>query len=419
MGDADGRRPRGLILRHRDFRWFWSGQAVSVMGTQVTAVALPLVAALELHARAGAVGAIAAATYLPNVLLPVVAGHWLENRRRRPALIGADVVRAGALVLVPIAALLGFLSLPLLTIVAFVVGAASVVFDVGGFAYVPGMVDDADLAGANQALQGSMTFAQVSGPGFAGLLVQWLGPAVAVLVDSASYLASLVGLVAARQPEPKPTPDPGERRGILAGVRHLLGNPVLRSLTIHAGVYNVGAQIFVVNLLVWLVTDRQVSVGLYGAALSATGAGAFVGTMTVLKVSKRFGYGRTYALTLVLFTGVPLVLAALPMSGTALGIVVGLVELVAGVGLGAANVLSTTLRQAAVPKAALARSMGSYRLLIFGVIPLGSTAAGVIGENFGSQAGVAVGAVGMALSALPMLRRQVRRLRDPKDALTV
>ncbi|TCO60851.1 MFS transporter [Actinocrispum wychmicini] len=411
-------RPRGLIRRHRDFRWFWSGQAVSVMGTQVTAVALPLVATLLLDARAGAVGAIAAATYLPNVVVPMLAGHWLETRRRRPALIGADVVRALALAVVPLSVLLGFLSLPLLVVVAFVVGAASVVFDVGSFAYVPGMVDDDDLPRANQALEGSLTVAQVAGPGFAGVLVQWLGPAVAVLVDSASYIASLVGITAARRPEPEPVVDSTERRKVLAGLRHLLGNPVLRALTIHAGVYNVGSQILMVNLLVWLVSDRQVSVGVYGLGLSAAGAGAFVGTMSVLRVSGRIGYGWTYVLALLLFTGVPLVLAALPMSGTALGVAVSAVWVVAGVGLGGANVLSTTLRQAAVPKAALARSIGTYRFLIFGVIPLGSAAAGVIGETFGSRTGVAVGTVVMALSAVPMVRREVRGLHDPQDAVT-
>jgi MFS family permease len=406
---------QGLIFRHRDFRWFWSGQTVSVVGTQVTTVALPLVATLDLRAGAGAVGAIAAATYLPNVILPLAAGLWLERRRRRPPMIGADIVRVLALGLVPVAALLHLTTLALLTIVAFVVGAASVVFDVSSFAYVPGLVADDDLARANQALQGSMTVAQVAGPGLAGLLVQWLGPAIAVLVDAASYVASLVGLAGARQPEPVPIHDATERGRVWAGVRGLLGNPVLRALTIHAGTYNVGSQILFVNLLVWLVNDQHVSVGLYGAALSAAGAGAFGGTMVVLRISRRLGYGRTYALVLVLFTGVPLVLAALPMTGVALGLAVAAVELVAGVGLGAANVLSTTLRQAAVPRATLARSIGTYRLLIFGVIPIGSVAAGLIGDRFGSRAGVAVGTVVMAVSALPMLRARVRRLRDPRD----
>jgi len=408
-------RHSGLVRRHRDFRWFWAGQTVSVMGTQVTAVALPLTAALTLQAGAGAVGVIAAATYLPNVLLPLMVGHWLENRRRRPAMIGADLVRAGTLTLVPVAYVGHFLSLPLLAGVAFAVGAASVVFDVASFAYIPGLVDESDLAAANRAVQGSETAAQTGGPGIAGVLVQWLGPAVAVLVDSASYLASVTGLVGARQPEP--APPPGARHtGIMDGVRLLLRNPYLRALTAHAATYNAFSQVLMVNLVIWLVKDRTVGVGLYGAALTAAGAGAFLGTMSVLRMIGKVGYGRAYVLSLVLFTGVPLLLAPLPLSGTALGVAVGVLMLVSGVGLGGANVLSTTLRQAAVPKAALARSIGSYRLLIFGVIPFGSGLGGLIGETFGSRVGVGIGTLGMALSALPVALGRTRRLRDPKDA---
>ena len=76
-------RERGLIFRHHDFRWFWAGQSISVVGTQVTAVALPLVAALTLGSGAGGVSVVATASFLPNVLLPLFAGNWLETRRRR------------------------------------------------------------------------------------------------------------------------------------------------------------------------------------------------------------------------------------------------------------------------------------------------------------------------------------------------
>jgi MFS family permease len=410
-------RPAGVVRREHDFRWFWAGQTVSVVGTQVTAVALPLAAALTLRAGPGAVGAIAAATYLPNVVLPLLAGHWLEHRSRRPPMVWADIVRAAALALVPVAYAGGFLSLGLLVGVAFVVGAASVVFDIASFAYVPGLVVEEDLTAANRAMQGSATAAQAGGPGVAGVLVQAFGPAVAVLVDSVSYLASVLGITRARRPEPPPAAVPATRTAFLDGVRQLLGNPFLRALAAHAATYNAFSQVLMVNLVVWLVRDRQVTVGVYGVALTAAGAGAFVGAMSVLRVIRRSGYGRTYTMALVLFTGVPLVLAALPLRGDPLGLVVGAVMAVSGIGLGAANVLSTTLRQTAVPKATLARSIGSYRLLIFGIIPLGSGLGGLVGENFGSRVGVALGTAGMALSAAPIVLGRTRRLRDPKDAL--
>jgi hypothetical protein len=414
--DAGPGPRRGLVRRHRDFRWFWGGQTISVVGTQVTAVALPLVAALTLGAGAGGVSVVATASFLPNVLLPLFVGHWLETRRRRGFMIWADMSRAAFLALIPIAYAVHHLSLGLLVVVAFAVGSASVFFDVGSFAYVPSLVDEADLPAANRAMQGSATAAQVGGPGVAGLLVQLLGPATAILVDAVSYVGSVLGLTAARSPEPPPEVDRTLPAGIMEGLRRILVNPYLRALTAHAAIYNLSAQILTVNLIVWVVKDRHVSVGIFGLALSAAGAGAFLGTMGALRLAARLGYGRAFAASLTLSTGTPLLLATFPFHGLALGGAVAAVELVGGTGLGSANVLSVTLRQVVAPRGSLARTNGGYRLLIFGVIPFGSALGGVLGSAFGSRTGVAVGTIGLTLSAYPMVRKQIRSLRDPEDA---
>ena len=130
---------------------------------QVTAVALPLTAALTLDAGAAGVSAIATASYLPSAALPLLAGHWLERRRKRGVMIATDVIRAAAVAVIPLAWAFGQLTLPLLVVVAFLVGAASVVFDIASFAYLPDFVPEQDLPGANRALQGSSTAAQVGG----------------------------------------------------------------------------------------------------------------------------------------------------------------------------------------------------------------------------------------------------------------
>ncbi|GIF03403.1 hypothetical protein [Actinoplanes siamensis] len=111
-----------LIRRDRDFATFWAGHTISVFGSQVTAVALPLVAVLTRHAGPGAVVAIGTASYPPNLFVPLVAGQWLENRRRRRVMVVMDVIRAVLLAVVPVAwlldafasALVLFTGLPLL-----------------------------------------------------------------------------------------------------------------------------------------------------------------------------------------------------------------------------------------------------------------------------------------------------------------
>ncbi|MGE5828864.1 MAG: MFS transporter [Micromonosporaceae bacterium] len=405
-----------LLRRNRDFSLFWAGQSISVVGTQVTAVALPLVATLTLHSGPAGVSVVATASYLPNVLLPLFVGHWLERRRRRPVMIAADVLRAATLAVVPLAYLFGSLSVPLLAGVAFVVGAASVVFDVGSFAYLPSLVESEDLAAANRASQGSITVAQVGGPGLAGVLVQAVGAPTAIVVDAVSYLGSAVGISAARRPEPPPPDASAARPSILSGLRIVLGNPYLRALTAHAAGYNAAYQILMVNLVVYALAERGAAPGLYGLALTAGGVGAFLGAMMALRLVARSGYGHAFIVTVVFSAGVPLIIVTIPLAGPAFAVALGACLLISGLGVGSANVLSVTLRQLAVPRDSLARSNGAYRLLIYGVMPFGSVLGGVVGQALGPRAGVGIGTAGMALSAIPMVVGRIRALRDPADA---
>jgi MFS family permease len=398
----------GLIRNHHDFRWYWAGQTISLLGTQVTATAMPLVAALTLDGGAGGVSVVATAGFLPNLVLPLLAGHWLEGRGKRRIMVAADLLRFALVLTVPLAWATGRLSLPLMAAVAFAVCVASVFFDIGGFAYVPSIVPRKRLGEANRAMQGSATVSQVSGPGLAGVLVQTLGAPLALAVDAISYLASAVGVNAARRPEPSQT---SQTRGrIRDGLVQILTHPVLRPLTMHAAIYNAAAQIFVVNLVVWTVTQNDVPPGVYGLALSAGGVGAFIGTMLALRLADRLGFGGAFLASLSLSCGIPLFTAALPWTGGALGYGLAGLQMLAGVGLGSANVLSITLRQTVIPQGQLARTNGAYRSLMYGSIPIGSALAGILGEALGSRAGVAIGTVGLTISALPMLARSIRQL---------
>ncbi|MFI5930830.1 MFS transporter [Actinoplanes sp. NPDC051494] len=403
--------PRSSLLRRDpDFRRYWAGHTISAFGTQLSAVALPLVAVLTLDAGAGKVAAVATAAYLPNVLVPLVAGHLLEHRRRRGVMVTADVLRALLVAVVPVAYTMDLLSIPLLAAVAFLIGAASVVFDTASFAYLPAMVAERDLAAANRAVQGSATVAQVAGPGLAGGLVALAGPPGALLADAVSYLASAVGIAAARRPEPAP-PRPEGPAGFFAGLRPIVTDPFLRSLTVHAAVYNAAAQILTVNLTLYVVGERGLTPGAYGLILSAGGAGSFLGTLIALRLAAALGFGRAFAAALVLSTLVPLGYAVLPGHGAGFAVALAAAQAVAGVGLGIANVLSVTLRQVVAPRDALARTGAGYRLFIYGVIPVGSALGGVLGEAWGSRAGVAAGAAGVATSIVPMLTRRIRGLR--------
>jgi predicted MFS family arabinose efflux permease len=386
--------------------------------------ALPLVAALMLSAGPGQVGAIATAGMLPNLLFSLLVGHWVEGREHRRIMIPADIARAVLLAVIPVAALGDWLSIPVLVIVAFLTGVAGVCFEIAGFAYVPSVVDSNDLPAANRAVQGSSTVAEVAGPGLAGLLVQAVGPALAIVVDALSYVASAIGIAVGGSGKTAVAPAAetvrAERRARLTeGLRLLVANPYLRALTMHAAVYNLAAQIFTINLVLWMVQGRQVSPAAYGLALSAGGVGAVLGTLTALRLAEHMGFGRAFAASLLLSCFVPLTVAGLPLYGTALAVGVAGILLISGVGLGNANVYSLTLRQTVIPADQLARAVGAYRQIMYGSIPIGSALGGVLGATAGTRAGVAAGTIGLALSALPMLIRRIRQLPTAAAAQSV
>jgi MFS family permease len=411
-----------LLRRSRPFRWYWAGQSLSFFGSQVAAIALPLVAALSLDAGPAGVSAVATAAMLPNLLFSLLVGNWAEGRDHRRIMIPADLVRALLIAVIPVAWLAGVLTLPLLVVVAFLTGVVGIFFEISGFAYVPSLVPARDLAAANRAVQGSSTVTEVAGPGLAGLLVQAVGPALAMVVDAVSYLASALGVLLGRNPADQRRADGGaeeapegtERTGVAQGLKVLFGNPYLRALTIHAAAYNLAEQIVIINLVLWAVQGQGVAPGAYGLALSAGGIGALLGTLTALRLADRLGFGRAFAVSLLLSCFVPLLLAVAPLRSVALAAVIGGVMLVAGIGLGNANVYSLTLRQTVIPRFLLTRSAGAYRQVMYGSIPIGSALAGVIGELAGTRLGVLIGSVGLALSALPMLTRRIRALRDPQ-----
>ncbi len=147
------------------------------------------------------------------------------------------------------------------------------------------------------------------------------------------------------------------------------------------------------------------------------GSGHLLGTLTALRLADRLGFGRAFAVSLLLSCFVPLLLVIVPLRSVALAAMIGGVMLVVGIGLGNANVYSLTLRQTVIPRSLLARSGGAYRQVMYGSIPIGSALAGVVGVLAGTRAAVLVGAVGLALSALPMLTRRIRTLRDPQGGV--
>src|SRR4029077_11427769 len=178
------------LWRHADFVKLWAGQTISVVGSQVTTLALPTIAILLLHATAGQVGLLASLERAAFPVLALFVGVWIDRVRRRPLMIAADALRAAALLSIPLVAAIGTLTLLQLYAVATILGVGTVIFDIGYLAYVPTLVGRPDLLEANTKLEVSHSGSYLTGPALAGGLIQLVGAAQAILADALSFLVS-------------------------------------------------------------------------------------------------------------------------------------------------------------------------------------------------------------------------------------
>ena len=228
------------LWKHRDFLKLWSGQSVSMIGSQVTLVALPLVAVTLLKASSPQLGFLTALGQLPYLLV-LFFGAWVDRTRRRPLLIAADLTRGVLVAAIPLAFWLGGLDIGLLYVVAFTVGLISTVFDVSWSAYLPTLVPRESLPEANSKMQLSSSIAQISGNGVVALLLTWLSAAATMGIDAVSYFVSAVLCFLIRQPEVKPQRPDGKKKGIFPqiaeGLHLVFSNAYLRAMLLSQAIF--------------------------------------------------------------------------------------------------------------------------------------------------------------------------------------
>lgn len=195
-------RPERGLWQHSDFLKLWSAETVSQFGTQFSALALPLTAVIVLHASVFEIAALNVVEFLPFVLVSLPAGVWVDRLPRRPILVLGDLARAGLLISIPIAYAFDALTIWQLYAVGFLVGIATVFFDVAYQSYLPALVDRHQLVEGNSKLEISRSTAQLGGPGLAGVLVDLLSAPVAIVFDAVSYLGSALLIFRIRKAEP-------------------------------------------------------------------------------------------------------------------------------------------------------------------------------------------------------------------------
>jgi MFS family permease len=390
----------------------WSAQTISQFGSQVTVLALPLVAILVLDASAFEVAALTTVEWLPWLLFSLPAGVWVDRMRRRPVLILADLGRGAALLSIPIAYWLDALTLGQLYVVGFATGVLTVFFDVAYQSYLPSLVERRQLSDGNSKLEISRSAAGLVGPGMAGLLVQLVTGPVAVLGDAISFFVS-AGFLGGIRREERFEPGPKESRlvhEIVEGIRYVLGNEYLRPSMAFVAVSNFFNQVVWTMFVVYAVRSLGWTPATIGLVLALGNLGFLAGAVLAPRIASRAGVGVTMIATAALCCWPLLLVPVAPAEYAIPAVVVALV--VVSFGGVVYNVVAISLFQAITPDRLLGRMNASRRLVVWGVVPLRSLTGGVLTALIGLRPTLFVGA---SLAFLPLLFSPVRSLHDVPD----
>ena len=276
----------------RQFGWLWAAYSVSTVGTWFAFDAFPLIAILVLHAGPTAVSALAAAGLAVGAVVAVPLGPWVEFHRKRPVMVAMDLARCAAVLSVPAAYALGWLTFAQLLVVAVVVAAADIAFKAASGAYLKALVPPGDLLVANARFESTTWTATALGPPLGGAAIGLLGPVTTVLANAVSFLLSAAGIRAIGGTEPRPgrTGGPRLRAGdLLDGWRHVLTNPALRPLFGNTILVN-GLILATAPLVaVLMLGELGFAPWQYGLAFGAPCIGGLVGSRLSRRLAARYG----------------------------------------------------------------------------------------------------------------------------------
>lgn len=412
----DARHGVSGVWRSPDFARLWWAFVVSQLGTQISFIALPLIATTTLAASPFEVSLLSSLGWLPVALISLPAGAWIDRLRRRPILIVADVGSAIALLLIPVAYLVDGLTIGLLYAVALLSGTFSVVFDIAHGTYVRTVVDRHHLVAGNSALEVGRSVTRIAGPTLAGAAIQVLTAPVAIVLDSLSFLGSAALLFRIRKPEPRPHvvatgegKAPRIREDIVEGLRYVRHHRLLAPLAGSAALTNLGLSIVEGILIVYMVRELELSAGQIGLIFAVANVGLLSGSALSTRIVERFGLGRTLiGAASIQALGLLLV----PLAAVAPLAILGAGQLFRAFGVVVFNVNARSVRQAIVPDRMLGRTNATLQFIGWGTIPVGNIIGGAIATWTGIAVALWMG-VGFAMvGALAIGLGQVRDLRE-------
>lgn len=411
------------LWRHSDFNKLWAGQSISVLGSQLTTLALPLTAIIMLNAKAEQIGLLNGTETIAVLAVSLFAGVYVDRVRRRKAMIGADIGRAILIGLIPLFAWLHSLSMVLLYVVNFGVGTLAVFFNLAQYAYVPTLLTGEQLVAGNSRTQTTESAGTIIGSALGGFLISIIRPAFVMLGDALSFLLSVATLLSIRAPEPKlerpPIPRGSQAREMLqeirAGIKVTYTNQITRPLALNSAGANFGAMVILTLFILYANKGLKISPTWIGVIYACGGAGGVAGGLLTGWATTRFGLGRAILGAMLVYR----CLVFTPLVAGGVGVEVPLfcvIWFLTVFGVVMSNIGQGSLQQKVIPRDMMGRVMAASRTLGQGVLPLAALTAGFLGARIGLRATIAVGAIIMPLPLLWVVFSPVIRFARLADA---
>ena len=403
--------PVSLLRRHRDFRRLWAGETVSIFGSRMGDVAVSFAAIIAIGATPAQMGVLASVRLIPKMLLSLIAGVWVDRLRRRPLMIGADLGRFALLATIPIAAMIGHLRMNLFYLVILSVSVLDLLFDLAYGAYLPSLIDSADLVEANSKLSASYAAAEVGGFALAGWLVQILTAPHAILVDAVSFIASALAINSIRRVERPITQGRNRRnfyREALEGVRVVINDRRLSVLALVNGLAAFSYAIFSTLYMLFVVRTLGFAPGVLGMIFAIGGVSSFFSSLVAPRFVARSSEGCALACGLAL-QGISWFCVPAARGATVAAATLLIVQQLFGDASGTVAIITgSTVLQILVPGQMLGRVKATISLISTATLIAGSLAAGWAAELVGLRPVIYVAAIGLTAAGGLLMLSPVR-----------
>ena len=402
------------LRKSPSFIWLWTGQTISVVGSQLSGLALPVFAVTMLGVSEAQLGLLGTFDNAASLVFALLAGAWVDRWVKRRVMIVADLVRMLAVAAIPILYFAGLFQFWHLLVLGAIIGTATVFFDVASQSIIPILFKDEQIGSANSALETSGQIAGIGGPSLVGWLLLFLKAPFLLLADAVSFLISAITLSFIRDKEvPKPTEDRRPlREEIAEGLKFVWSQPLIRRISFTTATSNLFNSLAMVLFPIFILRYLDISVGVWGLMMSVASVGGLLGAMSASKLMKLIGEGQLIVYSAVasglVFLVIPIV-AFLPHELAPW--ILTVVEFFIAFLVLTYNITQVSARQRLCPKPLLGRMNASIRFLVWGVMPIGSLIGGLIGEAYGVVTALIVGAIGNLFSALWIFFSPLRTLR--------